>query len=317
LGNGTAQFSAFYRVPKFQLTGFWLEPSNAAAFLFMASFLAWGLYVTVQEKIWMIASGMCCLGGICTFSNGGYFAVGLALLAGYTIKFIRSPKSETLLLILSRAAKYHILMMLSIFLILFSLFGRYIVIKYLPDNIPLKAIAGVRGGLLSPTYTVKPATISDTMVGNQAGDVARPIAAVKPVTINDTMVGRIELVKQIITDRNLYKNIVGEGFRIPGQDDKGRGVVVSASAPMMWLKFTGVIGLIILLLRELQIITFFGNHSSPSTFQLQIFQAWIVLFFQNIAYGTWMAPLYFLLIALVFSSLNRGKDSVPTLSCEE
>src|SRR5208337_665166 len=45
LGNGTAQFSKFYVVPRFRLTGFWLEPSRASAFLFTATFLAEALYI--------------------------------------------------------------------------------------------------------------------------------------------------------------------------------------------------------------------------------------------------------------------------------
>jgi len=295
LGNGTAQFSAFYSVPKFQLTGFWSEPSNAAAFVFMTSFLAWGIYVASKKKIWMVASGVCCMGGILSFANGGYFAIGFALLIGHIINFIGGHKNRTeLFLILLRAIKYHLLIGLSIFLILFAVFGRYVVLNYMPSNIPLKAITGIRGGLLIP----EPRTTSSPQV----------------TTLDATMLGRIELARGFLTEGAIFHHIVGNGFRIPGRDSDGRGVLVSASAPMMWLSFTGVVGLIILLLREAQVVISFGSRFPPSMFQLQIFQAWTVLFFQNMVYGTWMTPLYFLLIAFIFSSLYRDRTAIPSTS---
>ncbi|GEM_PF-3751897 len=275
LGNGTAQFSKFYVVPKFRLTGFWLEPSHSSAFLFMASFLAEALYITTQQKRWLVASVVCGVGGIMAFANGGYFALGFALLTGQIVDFIRGNKNRVLRVVLSRAMIYYFLMATSIFLILFSICGRYIVLKYVPSSEMLKAITGVRGELLIPTE--------------------------KPLTIDDTMIQRVELSMKFF-DRSFYKMVIGGGFRIPGRDSKGRGVDVSASAPIFWLSFTGIVGLIILLLRESQVFWGFGSYFPPSTYQLRIFQAWIVLFFQNMAYGQWMTPLYFLLIALVFSS---------------
>jgi hypothetical protein len=286
LGNGNAQFSYFFVVPKFRLTGFWLEPSNASAFLFMASFIAEALYIATQKKMWMVASGLCCFGGIFAFANGGYFALGFALLTGQVSDFIRGNKNSALRVVLLRAILYHFLMATSIFLILFSIFGRYVAINYMPNNNTLKAITGVRGALLAPTPTPT------------------------PVSINDTMIQRGELARRSV-DRSFDKMVIGEGFRIPGRDSKGRGVEVSGSAPMLWLYFTGIVGLIILLLRESQVIWCFASAFSPSTYQLRIFQAWIVLLFQNMAYGTWMTPLYFLLIALVFSSLSKHANCVP------
>lgn len=284
LGNGNAQFSVFYVVPKFRLTGFWLEPSNASVFLFMAIFLAEALYITTQKKRWMVANVVCCVGGIMAFANGGYFALGFALLTGQIIDFIRGNKNRALLVVLLRATVYHFLMATSIFLILFSIYGRYIVLEYVPSSKMLKAITGVRGELLIPIE--------------------------EALTIDNTMVQRGQLAKKCF-DRSFYKTVIGDGFRIPGRDSKGRGVDVSGSAPMLWLYFTGIVGLIIVFLRESQVIGCFGSYFPPSTYQLRIFQAWIVLFFQNMAYGTWMTPLYFLLIALVFSSLNKHTNCVP------
>jgi hypothetical protein len=285
LGKGTAQFSYFYVVPKFRLTGFWLEPSNSSAFLFMASFLAEALYITTQKKRWVVASGVCCVGGIFAFANGGYFALGFALFTGQIIDFIRGNKNRALRADLSRAMVYHFLMAVSIFLIFFSIFGRYIVLKYAPNTPILKAVTGIRGELLNPTY--------------------------KPLTLDYTLIKRGALAKKMVSERDIYTVIIGSGLRIPGRDSKGRGVTVSASAPIFWFYFTGAVGLIILLLRESQVIGCFVSHFPPSTYQLRIFQAWIVLFFQNMAYGQWMTPLYFLLIALVFSSLKEHTNCVP------
>ncbi len=289
LGNGTAQFSSFYVVPKFQLTGFWLEPSNAAAFLFMSSFIAEALYISTEKKMWIIASGVCCIGGIFTFANGGYFALGFSLLVGQIFYFIRGNKNRTIHVVLSRGTFYHLLMATSIFLILFSLLGRYVVIKNMPDNSMLKAITGVRGALL---------TFAPGRYQSQPS---------KSVSLDDTMMQRAALVKSCFDISSFKESIIGHGFRIPGVVSKGWGVVVSASAPVMWLYFTGIVGLIILLLRESQVIWFFVSAFPPSAYQLRIFQAWIVLLFQNMVYGTWMTPLYFLLIALIFSSLNEDK----------
>ena len=40
-------------------------------------------------------------------------------------------------------------MAVSTFLILFALFGRFVTMKYFPDNIYLTALSGVRGELLT------------------------------------------------------------------------------------------------------------------------------------------------------------------------
>jgi hypothetical protein len=226
--------------------------------------------------MWIIAGGVCCIGGIFTFANAGYFALGFALLTGQIVYFIRGNKNREPLVLLISA---------SIFLILFSLFGRYAVIKYMPNNSMLKAITGVRGALLTPN-----------LITPSPSDASSPV-----VSIDDTMMQRGKLANRAF-DRSFYKMIVGDGLRIPGRDSKGRGVVVSASAPVMWLFFTGIVGLIILLWRESQVIWCFVSAFPPSAYQLKIFQAWIVLFFQNMVYGTWMTPLYFLLIAFVLSS---------------
>lgn len=300
LGNGTAQFSYFYKIPKFQLQGFWVEPSIASGFLFMAAFIAEALFVSTQKRMWVTASGICCLGGIFAFANAGYFALGFALLTGQIVCFIRGNRGRTLRVVLSRGIGYKFLMATSIFLILFSLFGRYVVINYIPHNEPLKAITGVRGALLTLIPSPSPS----------------PIKPIKPISVDDTMMQRGKLVKDCF-DRSFFKVLVGDGFRIPGRDSEGRGVVVSASAPIMWLFFTGIIGLIILLLRESQVFLGFASAFPPSAYQLRIFQAWIVLFFQNMVYGTWMTPLYFLLLALVFSSLSIQKEKVLHILMEE
>jgi hypothetical protein len=303
LGNGTAQFSSFTLVPKFQLQGFWLEPTNAAGFLFMASFLAESLYIKTQQKRWVIGSGLCCLGGMFTFANGGYFALGMALLTGQIISFIAGNRNRKLLAVVIAA---------SIFVILFSLFGRYAVITYMPYNKPLKAITGVRGALLDLVPAPAPAPAPDPAPAPVTRQQPLPVAVVKPLTIDATMSQRGKLIKECV-DRPFYRILIGDGFRIPGPDSRGRGVVVSASAPFMWFYFTGIIGLAILCLRELQVLWGLFRIFPPSAGQILILQAWLVLVFQNIAYGSWMTPLYFLLIALVLSSFYSTDSSAPPL----
>ncbi len=317
LGNGTAQFSTFYRLPKFQLTGFWMEPSNAGAYLFMASFLASAIYIRESRRIWVAAGGLCCLGGFCTFSNGVYFAIGFATLIGHIINFMHTlymPDRKKFLLMLRRAITYTLLIALSIFLIFFSLFGRFIAVNYLPDNIPLKALAGVRGVLLSAPAT-KPAPATEPAPIRKPAPAQKPAATLKGyvTSFEKTLVGRTELIKNIFIDRSFFKILVGDGLRIPGKDGEGRGTVVSATAPIMWLLFTGIIGLTTLFLRELQVFVFVKQSFPLSDFQLQIFQAWLVLFFQHMAYGTWMTPLYLVLIALIFSSFSENNNYTPVI----
>jgi hypothetical protein len=73
----------------------------------------------------------------------------------------------------------------------------------------------------------------------------------------------------------------------------------------VWLLYTGFGGLFLLFLREIQAIVTAVKVSIKSPFVLKISQAWAVIFFQNILYGTWMTPLYFVTMGLVFATSYR------------
>jgi len=247
LGNGTAEFSHWYSVPKFRLTGFWLEPSTASGFLFMSLFLSLALYKATQKIQWILAGAACCVGGFYCFANAGLFALGWSTLAGASVAILGKTNIRWSIL----------LACFSIFLILFSLLGRTIAIKHFPTNKPILAITGVRGLL---------------KLNLSEGTAA------------DISVGRFDTSKIII--KTVANVPFGIGLGIPGND--GFRPEVSSSAPFYWLLYTGIIGLLLLLLRELSLIIAIKKYMIQSSFIISIFQAWLVLFFQNMFYGTWM-----------------------------
>ena len=156
-----------------------------------------------------------------------------------------------------------------VILIFLFIFGRGIVSKYFPNDTNLRNLSGVR----------------------DRGD--------NPYS------GRIEQLqynKGLILD-----NPAGIGFRIMGIDAKGRGVPFAGIAPIGWFVCTGWIGLFLLLMRESQVFRAMGKRPVSSD-SISIFQAWVVLFCQNLSLGTWMTPLYFLLAAMVFTTIYHNND---------
>lgn len=255
LGNMSAPSSIdIFTVSLVRLTSFWLEPSNASGFFFMAFFLAEAIYGLKNQRKWRMASITCFIAGFLSLSNAGYFAIGGSLLIGEFIKLkSKNHRGSALFLVIC------------IFLILISLIGRPVVVAYFADNAMLIAITGVRGAPDRPDY--------------------------------DPYEGRIDLLKNGV--EKVMENPLGIGFQIPGQDEFGRGVFVSASAPFQWFLFTGLVGLLLILLREMQVFMTVVSYFPISKFELSLFQAWAVIFIQNLAYGTWMNPMYFL-IAIIF-----------------
>jgi hypothetical protein len=290
LGNGTAEFSHWYSVPKFRLTGFWLEPSTASGFLFMSLFLSLALYTATQKIKWILAGVTCCVGGFYCFANAGLFALGWSMLVGASVAILGKKNIKWSIM----------LACFSIFLILFSLLGRAIAITYFPTNKPLLAITGIRGILISSLSEGPTTDISVGRLGTVALPPSRQVS--KPTT--DISVGRLGTVKE--TMKTLTFSPFGIGLGIPGND--GRHPMVSSSAPFYWLLYTGIIGLFLLLLRELSLIIAIKEYIFQSSFIINIFQAWLVLFFQNMIYGTWMTPLYLLLMSLIYSAVYSIKQ---------
>lgn len=129
---------------------------------------------------------------------------------------------------------------------------------------------------------------------------------------DDMYGGRLELMKKnfdLVIDKPF-----GIGLRIPGD---GHYEDASASAPVLWLAYTGLIGIILLLFREYQVARIAIKYSGDSTIVLRMSQAWIALFTQNLVYGTWMTPMYLLLCVLVFSMsyhVYRSTEAQPALA---
>jgi len=174
--------------------------------------------------------------------------------------------------------KNHVLYIVKVIILLvyifLSVFGRQIVAKYYPDNMDLRYFIGVRESIKSPYG------------------------------------GRVEQAySNIIT---VSKHPLGIGVRIPGRDAEGKGFDYSSFAPAMWLLSTGWIGLFLLFMREAQVLRLMWKRLLPSN-SVSIFQAWVALFCQNLIYGTWMTPLYFLLVAMVFAATYYRNDTVPIM----
>ncbi|MDI6728684.1 MAG: hypothetical protein QMD44_07150 [Thermodesulfovibrionales bacterium] len=262
LGSGTANiYIQSIDLELFRLTGFWSEPSTASGFLFMAFFLAKVLFEQTQQRRWKLAGLACLGGGLLAFSNAGHFAFGSALLAGHSVQF--NEKKNDLV-------RYIVKMAILLVYIFLSLFGRYIVAKYYPDNMDLRYVSGVRDSVKSPYG------------------------------------GRIEQTESNI--KVIFKHPQGIGLRIPGRYAEGRGFDYVSFAPAIWLLSTGWIGLFLLLMRESQVLRLMWKHLFSSN-SLSIFQAWVALFCQNLIYGTWMTPLYFLLVAMVFAATYYRYDT--------
>jgi len=244
----------------FRLTGFWFEPSNASAFLFMAFFLSRALFKQTQQMRWRLSGFVCLGGGLLTFSNAGQLALGCAILSGFIVRFKEKRKNYLF---------YIIKVMIVLVCIFLFVFGRRIVAEYYPDNMVLRNISGVRDAVKDP-YS-----------------------------------GRIEQLQY--NKKIILENPAGIGFRIMGIDTQGRGVAYAGSAPFVWLICAGWIGLFLILMREMQVLR--SMRKRPLSFSsIYIFQAWVILFCQNLSLGTWMTPLYFLLVAMVFTAVYCPDD---------
>lgn len=129
-------------------------------------------------------------------------------------------------------------------------------------------------------------------------DVLRAIVGVRG-TVNATLAkpdgGRLELMKENIPI--WLNNPFGIGFRIPGDFFFEQA---SGCAPLTWFSYTGFFGIVLLLLREKQVIASSLKFSVRSDYCRNVCQAWIAVFTQHLVYGSWMSPVYLILCALVF-----------------
>ena len=83
--------------PIYRLTGWFNEPSNASAFLYSSYFLAKSIqYKIIRPNLWEYTPKILLIGGILTFSNAGYIALGgsFIILTLLNIKFFKNESSS-------------------------------------------------------------------------------------------------------------------------------------------------------------------------------------------------------------------------------
>ncbi len=116
-------------------------------------------------------------------------------------------------------------------------------------------------------------------------------------TIKNPYGGRFKVMKKNFLI--FLNNPFGVGFVIPGGGALKHHP--SGTALVRWLTQTGFLGLFLLLLREKQILTPIFKYSFHSKYYMNISQAWIVMFTQNMVYGSLMSPVYLILCGLLVS----------------
>jgi hypothetical protein len=139
-----------------------------------------------------------------------------------------------------------------------------------------------------------------TLVNEQYSDSSglKALAGARAGTEVDPYSGRVELFQKNMD--LIVSKPFGIGMQISGE---GHYEDASQSAPIQWLAYTGIIGLILLLLREYQVLIIAIKYSRQSPIIMAASQAWLAMFVHHLGYGTWMTPGYLLLCALVTSSV--------------
>ena len=259
LGDITSRLS-FSGINFLRLTSFWLEPSKAAGFLFSTTFLAVWLYWNDGNKKWKKYAYFCLFGGFACLSNAGYLGLGAGVMAWafYEYRHRSKARLKTLLIII-----------FSLTLISGALGGRYWSYTHNVKNPYVRALFGVQ---------------KHSLYGAN-------------VSYNNVSAGRVELAQKNL--QILYTKPLGIGPQVPGQTRDGKGFsMASASAPILWLTFTGIFGLLFLLLVLFQVVKcYFSPYMQRK--DLYIFCAWIALASQELSYGTWMDP-FFLMLSTMF-----------------
>ena len=155
---------------------------------------------------------------------------------------------------------------LSALLVFVALFGRqYVVLNY-PGSYLLRAFVGIREVSLTSYYGP-----------------------------DQAYSGRIGLYKMVIS--TITDNPLGVGLQGIGS----KGIDTSGSAPLLWLHLTGILGLVLLLLREAVLFSSAMHFAKQSTSSIYLVQAWIVVLVQHLSYGSWVTPNYLILAAAVLS----------------
>ena len=163
------------------------------------------------------------------------------------------------------------MLLVCVLIISFAVGGRVYVTKYMPDNDYAKALFGLR---------------------DKSFHAADFISSLD---------GRIELVALVVNE--LIEQPHGSGM-------SPNSINMSASAPIMWLSMLDIPGLALLLLRELWIYRKIIKVKNRTNEVLLLSQAYIVVAVQQLSYGSWMNPLFFIATAALFSSLMLHQKTI-------
>lgn len=160
-----------------------------------------------------------------------------------------------------------LVVMIGLFMLIFGILGRQYIHDNMKDDALARAIVGVRG--IDSEYEF------------------------------DASAGRLELAT--VTVENSLSNILGRGIPLDSRNEVlGQGR--SASAPIMWLGWTGFFGFALILCRESILFQAALHAIKRNRASAYIAQAWIVVMAQNLSYGSWLNGFYLCLAAFVFSS---------------
>jgi hypothetical protein len=267
LGNQIAMMNfPGIQFPVLRLTGFWVEPSKASGFLLATFFLARGIYTLEKRNFWKLVSYSCLIGGFLCLSIAGYLAIIIAFLFGIIVRS-RILRVFIHFKITKGALFRFFCAVVLIVLVVLVFAGRSLVAEKYYHNTFLRSIMGVQGAA--------------------------------EVVLESPLDYRVGLLKKNIPI--WFDNLFGIGFRIPGKTSSKESFwLASATAPILWLTYTGFIGLFLLLLRDAQVVIVFLKSARQSDYVRNVFQAWVVMFTQHLSYGDWMSPVYLVLCALVF-----------------
>ncbi len=124
----------------------------------------------------------------------------------------------------------------------------------------------------------------------------------------DPSAGRVDMIKSVVL--RSQKNIIGAGIQATGQ--KAEISSVPASAPFFWLALTGIPGFILILMRELTLLSMFKKVIKYDKNNLFLVQCLICVMSQHLINGSLMDASY-----IIFSSLILINYKKSILKCAE
>lgn len=120
---------------------------------------------------------------------------------------------------------------------------------------------------------------------------------------DDPFSGRTTLFSRVLD--YIAENPLGRGLYVP--DFKTGDVMLSAQAPIYWLYTGGIIGIVLLGLRELILVKAAIAVIKVDQPTIYLFSALAAVMGQQLVYGSWMNPNYLILAAAILAFNARSK----------